>query len=402
MALDSEGSVFKLKTGRQAGKWRAELVVGWTRDSKKVTRTRTCETKKAAQAALRDLANERDAGGNVNRGARNTEPLFGDWCTDWLKRHARDSQIEASTVHSYGTALRTWIIPHAGGKRLSAVTAATIRGVLDAIGDRQSTKQKAWIVMHAALEDAARQKLITRSPAADLKPPKQKRTEIHPPMDEDVEAIYRAIAGEPDEVRWLLALTLGIRQGEMLGLEWSAIDLEAQTLTVTQQLVRVRGVHGCGEPKRKGEHQGNEWPCGRTWASKCPQGTPGGLVLKKVKTVKGNRTLPLLPVMVPMLKALAKQQQKDAMRPGVKYQQMKVKDGRRTRTTDLVFRGPQGPGTGPADGLRQLARRHQACRAGPLPPPRRPPLRRRRPAGFGDADRAPCRHPRPRVRELLA
>ncbi len=338
--LEGEGSVFQIKTGRQAGQWRAELVVGYRTNGRKVTKTRTCRTKADAKAALRDLANVRDQAGIVNHGPAGDQWRFGPWLQHWLTAHA--PTVEPATADVYGIQIRISISPALGTKRIDRVTAGDIRKVLAGMADRPSSARQAYIVMNAALELAVREKVLPRNPAADITPPTVKRKQIVPPSNDDVEAIYQKVKGAPDEARWLIALALGLRRGEALGLEWRDIDFEHQTLTVRQQLVRERGKHGCGTPKPIGPHAGYAWPCGHQWASKCPQGTAGGLKLKpKLKTGRGYRTIPLLPMMIPMLERIQRQQQRHAMM-STRYKLHRVKDGRRERDADLVFRTPLG------------------------------------------------------------
>ena len=356
-ALSSEGSVVALKNG----KYRAELVIGWKADNQKITKTRTCRTRALARAALRDLANERDAGGIRNQGARRQEPVLADWCRTWLERHAQEKGIEASTADRYDVVIRNWIVPLAGQRRLSLVTPASVRTIMSALTAKPSTRRQTWIVLNSALKLAVRDRLIGRNPCDDLTPPRVRRAQVNPPMDDAVEAIYRVIDGEPDEARWRIALELGPRQGEALGLEWDAVDFTEQTITIRQQLRRVKGVHGCGTPKPLGGKRGYEWPCGHKWASKCPQGTAGGYTLKPVKTTAGNRVLPMLPGMAPLLEELQRRQGKQRILAAKRYKPLKTGTGRAQRDTDFVFRTPYGRPVDPrADSSRWHAILEQA------------------------------------------
>ncbi len=51
-----------------------------------------------------------------------------------------------------------------------------------------------------------------------------------------------------NSVRFVMALSTGLRQGEVLGLKWSDIDLDAGTLRVKRQRLWPEWVHGCTEP----------------------------------------------------------------------------------------------------------------------------------------------------------
>jgi integrase len=60
--------------------------------------------------------------------------------------------------------------------------------------------------------------------------------------------LLTAARSERNAARWSVALSLGMRQGESLGLLWSDVDLDAGTLHVAEQLRRQVWRHGCGEP----------------------------------------------------------------------------------------------------------------------------------------------------------
>lgn len=73
--------------------------------------------------------------------------------------------------------------------------------------------------------------------------------------------------------RWSVALALGLRQGEALGLRWRYIDLEAGLLTVRWQLQRLPWHHGCADPHTCGEGR-HRADCPRDCtrhARSCPQ-----------------------------------------------------------------------------------------------------------------------------------
>jgi len=67
------------------------------------------------------------------------------------------------------------------------------------------------------------------------------REEIRPLSAEQARAVLTAALGHRNAARWSVALALGLRQGEALGLAWDAVDLDAGTLTVRQALQRQAG-----------------------------------------------------------------------------------------------------------------------------------------------------------------
>jgi len=70
----------------------------------------------------------------------------------------------------------------------------------------------------------------------------------------------------------MLAISLGLRRGEVLGLSWSDADLEAGRLKVRQQLERRDWRHGCADPADRGLARRSA-PSGATaaWCSPSPR-----------------------------------------------------------------------------------------------------------------------------------
>jgi integrase len=68
-----------------------------------------------------------------------------------------------------------------------------------------------------------------------------------------------AAEGTRNAARWTVALALGLRQSEALGLAWSAVDLDRGTLSVQRGLHRVKG-HGLVSRSRS--LNGMSAPCG--------------------------------------------------------------------------------------------------------------------------------------------
>ena len=94
------------------------------------------------------------------------------------------------------------------------------------------------MVLGAALHEAERRGLVARNIArlAHLPP---EATGIRPRRSLTIEEANRfvdAVRGTEDEALVLLALTMGLRPGEVTGLPWDAVDLDEGVLTVRQAL----------------------------------------------------------------------------------------------------------------------------------------------------------------------
>ncbi len=83
---------------------------------------------------------------------------------------------------------------------------------------------------------------VARNVCALVDAPSVEREEIRPLAAEEARRVLEAARGCRIAARWSVALALGLRQGEALGLAWDAVDLDLGTLTVRQALQRQPGV----------------------------------------------------------------------------------------------------------------------------------------------------------------
>src|SRR5918993_5496172 len=92
--------------------------------------------------------------------------------------------------------------------------------------------QYAHVTMHKALKDAVRWRLVPYNVADAVTPPRPTKPEITPLSAEQVKMLLAAARGDRLEALYVLAVTTGMRIGEMFGLKWSDVDLDAGTVQV--------------------------------------------------------------------------------------------------------------------------------------------------------------------------
>jgi integrase len=116
---------------------------------------------------------------------------------------------------------------------LKNLTSAHVRGLyrekLDA-GLSPRSVQYVHVTLHKALKQAIADGLIPRNVTEAVKPPQVRREEMQPLTTEQVKVLFEAAKGDRLEALYILAVTAGLRQGELLGLKWDDIDLEVGTL----------------------------------------------------------------------------------------------------------------------------------------------------------------------------
>jgi integrase len=148
---------------------------------------------------------------------------------------------------------------------LKKLTPAHVRGLhrekLDA-GLAPATVRKIHSTLHKALSQAVSDGIVPRN-AADVKAPRPTPEEMRPLSEAEVRAFLDVAreSGDRFEALYVLAITTGLRRGELLGLRWDDVSMERSTLRVGRALVREGGRHTLGETKtRRGRRQINLTP----------------------------------------------------------------------------------------------------------------------------------------------
>lgn len=97
-------------------------------------------------------------------------------------------------------------------------------------------------VLRSALSSAMSEELVEKNVAALVKSPKQRKRKVVPWSSEEARRFLESARADNDPLyaAYVLVLVLGMRKGEVLGLTWDAVDLDAAELVIDHQLQRVR------------------------------------------------------------------------------------------------------------------------------------------------------------------
>jgi integrase len=175
----------------------------------------------------------------------------GEYLERWLNDSVRDT-VRRRTWERYEQFVRVHLTPALGKIKLAKLTPAHVRGLYR---DKLDSGLAPRTVLHIhrafskALKQAAADGLIPRNPAAPVKPPQPRGEEIRPLNREQVLALFEAASGERLEALYVLAVTAGLRRGELQGLKWDDLDLEAGTLQVRRTLSEPKGGYIFEAPK---------------------------------------------------------------------------------------------------------------------------------------------------------
>ncbi len=117
------------------------------------------------------------------------------------------------------------------------------------------TVQYIHVTLHKALKQAEQDGLVPRNATRAVKPPQIRREEMRPLTPEQVGALFAAVRGDRLEALYVLAVTTGLRQGELLGLKWEDVNLDVGTLQVRRTLTTAKGGPVLTSPKTQGSRR---------------------------------------------------------------------------------------------------------------------------------------------------
>lgn len=301
------------------GYWHGRVTVG-LKDNGQIDRRHVKrKTEDEVIRAVRKLERERDDGKVRKPGQVWTVTK---WLNHWLENVIAPPVITENAYIAYEVAARIHLIPGIGAHKLDKLEPEHLellyRKMIKA-GAKPGRVHQVHRTIRAALNEAMRRKHITENPATLARAPKVEEGEVEPYTVAQVKSLLETAQQRRNRARWAIALALGLRQGEALGLQWSDIDLDAGTLIVRRSRLRPKWKHGCLEP------------CGRKFGGHCPQRVPLRRETAGTKSKAGKRGIGLPDELVKLLKEHKAEQQRE-----------RLKAEHLWRETGYVFTTPTG------------------------------------------------------------
>jgi integrase len=276
---NSEGSIYQ----RADGRWAASIDLGYGNGRRR--------RKAFYGATRREVAEKLTA---ALRARQQGLPVVGERLTlaaflaRWLEDSARPT-LRPRTFASYKMIVDYHLAPALGRVALARLTPDAVQRYLNdkgASGLSSRTLQYHHAVLRRALNQAERWGLVPRNVARLVSPPRVEHPEPQPLTPEQARAFLAAVSEDRLAALYALALGLGARQGELLGLTWADIDLADRTVSIRHTLQRYDG----------------EWH------------------LDPPKTERSRRTIALPASLVEMLRAHRSRQLEERLRAGAAWQ----------------------------------------------------------------------------------
>lgn len=279
------------------GYWHGRITVGVRDDGRPDRRHVMRKARADAVRAVRDLERQRDSGSVRSPGRVWT---VGEWLTYWVEEIAAPA-VRENTLSSYRVAVNVHLIPGVGGHRLDRLEPEHLERLYAKMlraGSAPATANQAHRTIRTALGEAERRGRITRNPAKLAKAPRPDEIEVEPYSLDEVRQLLKAAGERHSSARWAIALALGLRQGEVLGLRWPDVDLDGGTLWVRRGRLRPLYAHGCGDT------------CGKS-AGYCPRRVLTRPETDDTKSRAGRRAVGLPDELVTLLARHREEQERE-------------------------------------------------------------------------------------------
>jgi len=228
----NEGSIVQRKDGR----WQAQVTVGY-KGGKQVRKAMYGKTREEVAGKMTKAL----AGLQMGQALPNQKITVKAFLESWLEGTAK-ARLRQSTYVRYKSLIDLHIVPHVGRIAIGKLTPHHLQKLwsdLQTGGLSPRTVIQARAILRKALNLAVRQGTTFQNVAALTDPPKAPKFKPAFLDAKQAEQLLTYVQGHKLEGLVTLALTTGMRIGEILGLTWGDIDLENKCLRITQQQQRV-------------------------------------------------------------------------------------------------------------------------------------------------------------------
>lgn len=226
-----EGSIYRRKDGR----WTGSVTVGYHPTTGRQQRRYVYgRTRKEVQEKLMKLLASQQAG-TLPAG---TVPTVREFLRQWLKDTVPHT-TRPNTVAAYTVVVEKHLVPEIGRLRLDKLSPAHIQALYTKkLEEGRAAKyvRNMHGILHRALEQAVKWGIMPRNPARAVTLPKVERKKMNALTAEQARQLLATARSERLYAAYVLAVTCGLRMGELFGLTWDNVDLEDGQITIQHQL----------------------------------------------------------------------------------------------------------------------------------------------------------------------
>lgn len=249
---NGEGSISKYIVNGVNKGWRASISVGSDENGKYIRKQFYGKTQKEVKEKLEEFKKQMSLGALPSDDKLTLEHWYYTWLFDY-----RIKDLKPKSFEKYEGIYRNYIKGSTIGKiKLKDLRATHLQKhyneLLDIYNKPVSTVKSLNTRLKPCLAEAEKQGYIQKNYCKMVTLPKDNTTKEIKVLSSDQQKLFiEAIKGHNLEVLFLVALSTGLRLGEILGLKWSDIDFNTGTLTVNRTLQRVTQIDRNGNRESK-------------------------------------------------------------------------------------------------------------------------------------------------------
>lgn len=277
---------------RSKGSWSIWVEMGRDAAGRRRQKTFTVKgSRKDAERELTHILNEINTGEFVEP----SKMTLSDYLERWLKDYAKP-RVSPKTYERYKQIVDGELVPALGNLVLSKLRPLQIQAFYADRLDQGRKDGRGGLspqtvlhyhrLLHKALDQAVKWQMLARNPASAVEPPKPQREQMRALDQIETTTLLRLVEGSRLYIPVLLAVTGGLRRGEILALRWQDLDLKTGRATIARSLEQ----------------------------------TADGLRVKSPKTERGRRTVVFPGYTLDALKAHKKEQAERKLATGPVYQ----------------------------------------------------------------------------------
>lgn len=163
--------------------------------------------------------------------------LMKEHMNDWFK--SKKNSISIQTANTYEAYLKNRIVPYIGNVQLAQLSPILLQNFVNELkeeGLASSSIKKIYSIVKGALDYAVNMELLPSNPITKIQLPKDSKKEIVVWDVPEIQSFQKAACLDRLYPAFYLAITTGMRRGEILGVRWKDVDLEKGMLNVRQTL----------------------------------------------------------------------------------------------------------------------------------------------------------------------
>ncbi len=201
--------------------------------------------KRQAEEKLRRILSEIHIGTYIDPSSTSLQEYFEKWMG------YTQANLAPSTAHGYKRCIDCYILPAIGDYCLDKLQPLQLQDLLSTLlksgrvdrtgGLSAKTVYNIHGILHVALRQAVRWRLLAVNPMDAVEPPKLRRREMHVASSRDIAALLGAVGKSDYRIPIMIALATGMRRGEVLGLKWEDLGIEKCTLNVRRSITQIPG-----------------------------------------------------------------------------------------------------------------------------------------------------------------